>query len=42
MHEAVKAAGWDILYKESEGSHNWSFWKNASESVFDFHWQHFH
>jgi S-formylglutathione hydrolase FrmB len=42
MHEAMKAAGCDILYKESEGSHNWSFWKNASEGVFDFHRKHFH
>ncbi len=42
MHETMKAAGCDIMYKESEGSHNWTFWKNASEGVLDFHWKHFH
>ena len=41
MHEAMKAADCDVTYKESEGSHNWTFWKIASEGVLDFHWEHF-
>lgn len=42
MRDSMKEAGCEMTYKESEGSHNWTFWKNASDGVFDFHWQHFH
>jgi predicted esterase len=41
MYETLKAAGYDVTYKESEGSHNWTFWKGASQGVIDFHWKHF-
>ena len=41
MHDALKAVACDVVYKESEGSHNWTFWKEASKGVIDFHWKHF-
>jgi S-formylglutathione hydrolase FrmB len=41
MRDALKAAGCNVTYVESEGSHNWTFWKGASTGVIDFHWEHF-
>ncbi|MCP4783673.1 MAG: hypothetical protein GY903_20285 [Fuerstiella sp.] len=41
MRDALKSAGCDVTYLESEGSHNWTFWKGASKGVIDFHWEHF-
>ncbi len=41
MHKALKAAGCDVTYKESQGAHNWTFWKGAAQGVIDFHWKHF-
>ena len=41
MYDAMKAAACDVTYKESEGAHNWTFWKGASKGVIDFHWKHF-
>ena len=41
MRDALKAAACDVTYKESDGAHNWSFWKQASKGVTDFHWKHF-
>ena len=31
----------EFLYKESPGTHNWAFWRDASDEVVAFHWSHF-
>jgi len=41
MRDALKAVGCPVVYKESEGSHDWTFWRDASAGVIDFHWAHF-
>ncbi|MBN2584968.1 MAG: hypothetical protein JXL80_18030 [Planctomycetes bacterium] len=33
--------GLQLEYKESPGTHNWSFWVGASAAMIDFHWRTF-
>jgi S-formylglutathione hydrolase FrmB len=40
MHTLLKAEGFQAEYKETEGAHDWSFWKAAAPEVIRFHWKH--
>lgn len=39
MSGFLKAGGFRVEYRESEGEHNWVFWKAASPNVIKFHWE---
>jgi S-formylglutathione hydrolase FrmB len=39
--ELVAARRINYISMESPGQHNWTFWRNASEMVIDFHWRSF-
>ena len=41
MRKFLKEQGQKCEYLESPGAHNWTFWKNASKGIIDFHWQYF-
>jgi enterochelin esterase-like enzyme len=37
----AEANGLDLIYRETDGAHNWAFWHPASVEVAEFHWDHF-
>ena len=41
MRDFLKSKNLPCEYLESDGAHNWSFWKEASVGVLEFHWKHF-
>ena len=39
MHAFLNEQGIACEYKESPGSHDWPFWRDASAGIVDFHWR---
>jgi S-formylglutathione hydrolase FrmB len=40
MKKTLEEKGFDFEYKETEGGHDWKFWKAAATDVIKFHWKH--
>ena len=41
MHGLLKSKGISFEYLETQGSHDWKFWKEACVGILEFHWKHF-
>ena len=40
MHKFLDSNRQNCEYLESPGTHNWTFWENASKGIIDFHWKY--
>jgi S-formylglutathione hydrolase FrmB len=41
LRDFLKSKNLSCEYVESDGGHNWAFWKEACVGVLDFHWKYF-